>query len=102
MSTLNTDSSLHGFIAYNEVQQPVACSLLHPGDGVAGIYQVGTIPKARRKGYGRTVTYAALQYAAQIGCQISILIATQMGRPMYEKMGFQDVLRSNVYLFSPS
>jgi GNAT superfamily N-acetyltransferase len=101
MSTLNTDSPLHAFIAYKGIQ-PVACSLLHPGNGVAGIYQVGTIPEARRKGYGRAVTYASLQYAGQIGCQISILLATQMGGPMYEKMGFQDVLQSNVYLFSPS
>jgi GNAT superfamily N-acetyltransferase len=100
LTTLDETNMSQAFVAY-ENGQAVACSLLHLGGGVAGIWQVGTIPEARRKGYGSAITYAPLLYAAQLGYKISVLIATQMGRPVYQKMGFQEILQAKVYLFTP-
>lgn len=99
-ASLNEDSSTKAFVAY-ENEQAAACSLLHLAAGVAGIYQVGTIPDARRKGYGTAITHAPLRYAAQRGYKISVLIATKMGKPVYQKMGFEKIFPANIYLFAP-
>lgn len=97
---LNPDGKTRAFVAYDD-GQAVACSLLHMAGDVAGIWQVGTIPEARRKGYGSAITYAALTDAAERGCATSVLIATQMGRPVYEKMGYRTFTEAKVYLFQP-
>ncbi len=98
-ASLHADSTLTAFVAYAD-RLPVACALLHGGGGAAGIYQVGTIPAVRRRGYGTAVTAAAVLYAEKRGYDVSVLIATQMGRSVYEKMGFQTFMWANVYLFS--
>ena len=58
-------------------------------DGVAGIYNVGVVPKARGKGIGKAVTLAACLYAKEKGYRYAVLNATGMGRPVYEQLGFQ-------------
>ncbi|AEV99560.1 hypothetical protein A4D02_27355 [Niastella koreensis] len=65
-----------------------SCVLLTTGPyGVAGLYNVGVIPKARNKGVGKAVVTAACLFAKQQGYKYAILNGT--GRRMYNQVGFE-------------
>ncbi len=81
--------------------KPVATSLLVLAGGVAGIYNVTTIPSARRKGVGTYMTRAGLQDAQERGYKVGILEATLMGVSMYRKLGFQEVCQISAFVWSP-
>jgi GNAT superfamily N-acetyltransferase len=52
---------------------------------------VGTIfvdPDRRRSGLGRAITQAVVESLEARGCRTLLLIATSMGRPIYERIGF--------------
>lgn len=68
---------------------PVATAAVYTHCRVAGIYAVSTVPKARRRGYGRAVTERAVLDGFSSGCTVSFLQSTVMGRPMYEGMGYR-------------
>jgi predicted acetyltransferase len=55
----------------------------------AGIYNVATLPSHRKRGYGEAMTWRAVAGGAAAGCDVAILQASQMGRPIYERMGFR-------------
>lgn len=70
--------------------KPVATSSVLLARGVAGLYNVATMPKARGKGIGAYMSSAPLLEAREDGYRISILQTTAMGRPVYERLGFQN------------
>jgi GNAT superfamily N-acetyltransferase len=72
------------------------------GTGVGSVHGsvgwVGTIfvePARRGSGLGRAVTRAVIDELEARGCRTLVLIATSMGRPVYERVGF-DVLDDQV------
>jgi GNAT superfamily N-acetyltransferase len=77
--------------------QPVASSALYMGAGVAGIFTVGTLPEARRRGTGRAITLAPLLDARERGYRVGILSASRMGEPIYRRLGFQEYCRLAAY-----
>ncbi|MGA8303381.1 MAG: GNAT family N-acetyltransferase [Thermoplasmata archaeon] len=70
---------------------PVATSALLTRDGIGGVYFVGTVPEARRRGYGTALTWAAIEAARREGATVCYLQASLMGRGVYERMGFRRV-----------
>ncbi|RYZ31964.1 MAG: GNAT family N-acetyltransferase, partial [Sphingobacteriales bacterium] len=56
--------------------------------GIAGMYNVGVIPQARRKGIGNAIVIAACNFAHEKGYRFVMLNANSDGRPVYEKAGF--------------
>ena len=66
------------------------------GTGVATINGstawIGTIwvaPGHRGRGLGRALTQAPIDAAESAGCRTLVLVATDRGRPLYERMGFE-------------
>lgn len=78
--------------------QPVASSLVFFGAGVAGIYHVSTVPEHRGRGVGAAMTRAPLMEARRREYQVAILHATEMGYPVYRRLGFQEVCTMGVRL----
>lgn len=49
---------------------------------------LGVLPRARRQGVGELLTRAAVGWLEERGASTSLLYATDMGRPVYERVGF--------------
>ncbi len=77
--------------------RPVAAAALFIGGRVAGIYNVATVPEARGLGIGRAVTAAALEEAVARGLHTAVLGASDLGYPVYRRLGFRDVSRLRSY-----
>lgn len=79
---------------------PVGCATLFLGAGVAGLYHVGTVPKARGKGIGKAVTLAALEHARDLGIRTAILHASKDGEGIYRQIGFEEVCKVSHWYYS--
>jgi GNAT superfamily N-acetyltransferase len=60
------------------------------GRDLAWIGMVLVLPEFRGRGFGRALMEHALEYLARRRVQAIRLDATDMGRPLYEKLGFRD------------
>jgi hypothetical protein len=77
------------FIGYDG-DKPASISMLFQTGPVAGIYWVGTLDKFRNRGFGKEITAAPLVAGKNRGCTFASLQASKMGKPVYEKMGFDN------------
>jgi predicted N-acetyltransferase YhbS len=50
---------------------------------------LGVVPEARRRGAGEALAEAACERLRTRGAQTVLLFATDMGRPLYKRMGFE-------------
>ena len=69
-----------------------ATAALVVSDGVAGVYNVATPEQWRRRGLGEAATRAAVAEGKARGCSIATLQSSDMGYPIYERMGFRTVV----------
>jgi len=79
--------------------RPVASSGLVVAGGIAGVYNVATLPAFRRCGFGGAMTHAAMRHARGLGYRVAVLGTSELGRGVYERLGFRDVCRSSDYLW---
>ena len=95
---LGFDFPIQNYLGYLD-GKPVSTSTVFYADGVAGIYDVATLPEARGRGLGTALTMAPLLDASQAGYRIGILQSSEMGFSVYQKMGFQHLCQiENFYL----
>ncbi|HET8537973.1 MAG TPA: GNAT family N-acetyltransferase [Solirubrobacteraceae bacterium] len=78
--------------------ESVAASLAFDCDGDCGVYNVGTLDHARRRGLGSAVTLLALHEARDRGCTTASLQATPMAERLYAALGFRDLGRYLEYM----
>jgi GNAT superfamily N-acetyltransferase len=72
---------------------PASTAALMVTDDIAGIYNVATPDRFRRRGLGEATTRAAVAEGARRGCTVTTLQASEMGYPTYERMGYRTVAR---------
>jgi GNAT superfamily N-acetyltransferase len=70
--------------------EPVASNMLFNGAGVASVFGVATTPGARGRGIGAAITLIAYQEALALGYHYGVLFASELGAPVYRRIGFQD------------
>jgi ribosomal protein S18 acetylase RimI-like enzyme len=56
-----------------------------------GVYNIATVESARRQGLGAAMTMRVVEDGAAAGCDVAILQASEMGLPVYDRLGFRVV-----------
>jgi GNAT superfamily N-acetyltransferase len=72
--------------------RPVVAGLGIRSGRTIGVYDIATAPDARGRGYGAAMTMRIVDDGATAGCDIAALQASEMGRPLYERLGFRTVV----------
>ena len=76
---------------------PVASGMGWRTARTVGVYSISTIEPARRRGYGAAMTARVVADGVAAGCDVAALQASEMGRPIYERLGFRTVVRYVAY-----
>jgi GNAT superfamily N-acetyltransferase len=71
--------------------KPVACLMTLDHDRNADVEWVAVVPEARGKGLSAKLLGHALADAAERGIETSTLVATRLGQPVYERLGFRSL-----------
>lgn len=98
-STVSAKPSEPRFIGYYQ-DQPVSCCSYYAQDGQVVIYNVGTLPEFRLRGFARKVVEAALLHAFQNYVAPVALYATEMGAPVYKSMGFERLYDQHKFVYT--
>ena len=96
---------LHGdedctFLQWRENGEVVAGMLLICRNGNAGIHEVGTLPEYRGKGIASVLLSRLLDIAAERGCDCATLQASEMGEPVYAKLGMEGVSQVRTWIIT--
>lgn len=78
--------------------EAMTTSLGFVGGGAVGVYGVGTVPEFRGRGYGSAVTLRAMDWGRERGADLAILHATELGEPVYRRLGFEAVCTTSQWL----
>jgi ribosomal protein S18 acetylase RimI-like enzyme len=76
----------------------VATAMAFDHDGDCGIYNVGTLEHARRRGLGTALTAGHVHDAFARGCQTASLQSTAIAERVYAAVGFRDLGRILEYV----
>jgi GNAT superfamily N-acetyltransferase len=94
---LGPDQPFEHFFGRTSDGRAVACASLCTAGDAAGLYAVAVAEEARRRGYGRAISLAALQAGADRGHRFGVLQSSQMGFGVYRAIGLTLVCRLQAY-----
>ena len=78
--------------------EPAGVGLSYTGGGVIGLYGIGTLSTARRRGVGSALTLVPMLQARDDGFRVAILHATPDGTRLYPHLGFRTYCRISRFL----
>jgi GNAT superfamily N-acetyltransferase len=85
------------FVGYVD-GEPVSCAGSWAAHAVAEVNWVATLPDARGRGYGAALTAASVAAWPSLP---AVLLSSDDGRPVYERLGFVAVLRFTMWHHTP-
>jgi GNAT superfamily N-acetyltransferase len=80
---------------------PASCAMVIRSGRTAGVYWVATDPALRRRGLGAVVTAAVSRAAFEYGVMVVVLQATELGVPVYRKLGFEPFTQYQRFVVPP-
>jgi ribosomal protein S18 acetylase RimI-like enzyme len=89
------------FVAYLD-GAPVASAMTLVSHGVAGVFYVATVERARRRGLGDALTRMAARAGFGLGARAAWLGASEMGADLYRRIGFADLGTTVIEYESPA
>jgi GNAT superfamily N-acetyltransferase len=81
---------------------PVTSGLGWRSGRTIGVYSIATVTPARRRGYGAAMTARVVADGMAAGCDAAALQASELGRPIYERLGFRTVVSYDAYVDPPA
>jgi ribosomal protein S18 acetylase RimI-like enzyme len=78
-----------GFVAYLD-EEPVSTAMTLVSHGVAGVFWVATVERARRRGLGSALTRRAANAGFDRGARAAWLGSSEMGSGLYRRIGFSE------------
>jgi ribosomal protein S18 acetylase RimI-like enzyme len=98
--TFDTDSFTRAYVALSPDHlktyvarlggRPAGCLIIIDHEGNADVEMVAVVPEARGQGIAGKLLAHALADAAERGLETSTLVATLLGRPVYERLGYRE------------
>jgi GNAT superfamily N-acetyltransferase len=92
----------HVYVARDEAGEPIGCLSVVDHAGNSEVQLVAVVPEARGQGITRKLLGHALADAAERGSETSTLIATPLGYPVYERLGFRPLERVAMWERAPA
>jgi hypothetical protein len=89
---------MHWYVGYTD-GRPVACSAAHVTDACVDVEFVAAHDDVRGRGYGAALTWAA---TLADPTKPAVLIASDPGQPVYERMGYLRVMRLTMWGGAPA
>ena len=88
------------YVGYTD-GEPVSAGLGMRTGRTVGVFNIATHPSARGRGYGAAMTRRVAADGAAAGCDVATLQASEMRRPIYERLGYQTVVEYMAYIEPP-
>jgi GNAT superfamily N-acetyltransferase len=67
----------------------VGCGIAMIHGHISWLGTIIVLPEFRRQGIGLEITRHLVEYCFRVGCTSQLLIATDLGEPVYQKLGFE-------------
>lgn len=88
--------AIHFYVGYYR-GIAAAASMVINSAGIAGLHWVATLPEFRGKGLGYAISHKPLVDAQKRELATAILLASDMGKPIYKKIEFEQYALYKVY-----
>jgi ribosomal protein S18 acetylase RimI-like enzyme len=85
------------FVGYQD-GEPAACITLSVGRHGAGIDNLATCARFRRRGWGSALVRHTLAEARRLGCDLVCLEPTDLSLELYRRLGFRDGFERQLYV----
>lgn len=86
---MKTLEEIHYYLAYYQ-DQPAGTAIQFNTKNVSGIHGIGVIPEMRKRGFAEEIMKFLLNRAIEIGKDYATLQASDMGKGLYLKLGFEE------------
>ncbi|GLP96312.1 hypothetical protein GCM10007895_16180 [Paraferrimonas sedimenticola] len=93
--------SVHRHFIARMGEQVVGAASLITAAGVASLSNVSTDPNHSNKGIGKALTLHALKQAQLAGYRVACLSASDEGKRIYQKLGFEEFEQTQAFIWLP-